>query len=319
MFSSVMEEYNVLLNDFDTLSLPAVVHRLCELRQACDELFVKLSALTKQRIIRTTNVRINEYVISAGEDEDLFENICNIRALTQKELDVEAEDVHKRWKDILNQKEAYLISKIKDFLLKKDFLIGSRFDNDVVEGIQWRVFDVDPIHNKVKLLSSECVGLAVFEKRGYTETEDRDCFGCAETLCKWSDSDIRYYLNNEFYERSFSKEEKKLIKTTHRHVNTADTLITNDCSDDYVFLLTCEEFEHLESNQKKCNTTEESNCWWLSEQDKHGWDDDDGPEICVVNCKSGEKTSLWADDKALIRPAIMLDLSDLLMELANEH
>lgn len=57
----------------------------------------------------------------------------------------------------------------------------------------------------------------------------------------WKDSDLRKWLNTEFYNRAFSDLEKKLIKATHCTGNGEDTLNT----DDKIFLLSEVEAKEL--------------------------------------------------------------------------
>lgn len=87
------------------------------------------------------------------------------------------------------------------------------------------------------------------------KVEGKSLLLCEDSICnmgtnvKWSESPIRKYLNDEFYKKSFTKEEKSAI-------------ITNDLND-YIFLLSKEEVERTlktDSERKLKN----GNWWWLS-------------------------------------------------------
>lgn len=87
------------------------------------------------------------------------------------------------------------------------------------------------------------------------KVEGKSLLLCEDSICnmvtaiKWSESPIRKYLNDEFYKKSFTQEEKSAI-------------ITNSLND-YIFLLSKEE---VERNLKTDSERELKNgdWWWLS-------------------------------------------------------
>lgn len=95
------------------------------------------------------------------------------------------------------------------------------------------------------------------------KVEGKSLLLCEDSICnmwtaiKWSGSPIRKYLNDEFYKKSFTQEEKSAI-------------ITNSLNDlnDYIFLLSKEEVERnlkTDSERKLKN----GNWWWLSSYYHH--------------------------------------------------
>lgn len=101
----------------------------------------------------------------------------------------------------------------------------------------------------------------------------------------WLDSDIRAYLNGEFFQQAFRAEEQKRI---------INTIIDGQKTD--IFLLSKEEAENwMTSNERRGTGT-----WLLrSRYDSNG---------VVVYYDSGRFGRCWYGDERYIRPAFILDL-----------
>lgn len=102
----------------------------------------------------------------------------------------------------------------------------------------------------------------------------------------WPDSDIRAYLNGEFFQQVFRAEEQKRI---------INTIIDGQKTD--IFLLSKEEAENwMTSNERRGTGT-----WLLrSRYDSNGVD--------IVYHDSGRFSRYWYGDECYIRPAFILDL-----------
>ena len=117
-------------------------------------------------------------------------------------------------------------------------------------GIDWYVIRVED--GKALLVSVD-----ILEKRGYHEEWEK---------ITWETCDLRQFLNGEFYEETFSDEEKEWI---------AESALVNDVSEypefeteagndtvDKVFLLSIQEAEEYFAGDKD-RKTETFDSWWL--------------------------------------------------------
>ena len=95
-------------------------------------------------------------------------------------------------------------------------------------GMSWRVLDCRD--NKMLIISEKAITAMAYKADGSATT--------------WEESDVRFYLNNDFYNR-FAKEEKSKICET-ANTNEANELYGTSGGRntlDYVFLLSCSEVE----------------------------------------------------------------------------
>ncbi|MBQ8318735.1 MAG: TIR domain-containing protein [Lachnospiraceae bacterium] len=164
------------------------------------------------------------------------------------------------------------------------------------EALRWIV--IDKIDNKCLLLSKDIIDYKYHMSK--------------ET--KWKCTDLRKWLNEDFYNVAFLKGEKKFISTTFN---------TGEIKEDKVFLLSNEEVERLlpDKLKRKCNNSQWSNyrriclssdekkdyfSWWLRTEVKNnllGVDDEGSTWNYGFNPSY--------HDYCGIRPSIWLDISGI--------
>ena len=136
----------------------------------------------------------------------------------------------------------------------------------------------------------------------------------------WETSDIRQWLNNEFYTTAFNKAEKAKIQTSLIKNEDNSKYGTNGGNDteDKVFLLSEKETETLFSNKEEriAKATEyatksgvyvneeKAACWWLRSP---GYDSDDAAEVDGSGWVGGDGSSVYYDYDG-VRPALHLNL-----------
>ena len=136
----------------------------------------------------------------------------------------------------------------------------------------------------------------------------------------WETSDIRQWLNNEFYTTAFNKTEKAKIQTSlikNEDNSEYGTSGGND-TEDKVFLLSEKEAETLFSDEEEriAKATEyatksgvyvneeKAACWWLRSP---GYDSDDAAEVDGSGWVGGDGSSVYYDYDG-VRPALHLNL-----------
>ena len=94
-----------------------------------------------------------------------------------------------------------------------------------------------------QVLAKEGNKMLVLSKYGL----DAKCFD--DDSNDWADSEIRQWLNNDFYNKAFNGNEKKLINSSN---------LSDVCTSDNVFLLSKEEAEKYFANdeERKCKATD---------------------------------------------------------------
>lgn len=98
------------------------------------------------------------------------------------------------------------------------------------ESIEWIVIDKDEANNKILLLSSQ-----IIDCKKYNETRDK---------VTWETCTLRKWLNNEFYNKAFSSEEKNKIITTNvinKDNPYKESVKGGNSTNDKIFLLSVEE------------------------------------------------------------------------------
>lgn len=137
--------------------------------------------------------------------------------------------------------------------------------------IKWLVLKEE----KFKTLLISKVGLFTYQ---YNSSSSKESL--------WKDSDIRKYLNNEFWKQAFTQEEKKKIVNTflQEDVNTKDN----------IFLLSSEESEkYLTTNERSCTGT-----FWT--RSKHS------SKFSYYIDNNGYTGYTWVYNTYVIRPAIYI-------------
>lgn len=167
----------------------------------------------------------------------------------------------------------------------------------VLNKLRWYIINVE--NDKALLISDKCVAWD---------------FWCGDNAlieaskpCAWEESNVRGFLNGEFYEKAFSDEEKDIIMPLNE-------------SKDKVFVLSLEELEknlpyedlrraetYFADDLHDLEVWLEPTCWWVNSVGK------EENHMCIVSedgkiDKYGRGTDA---DETGIRPAIWVDLKKL--------
>jgi len=176
--------------------------------------------------------------------------------------------------------------------------------NDDKEPIKWRILSLDD--NNAFLLADKCLDL-----RQYHDNEE---------ITSWSDSYIREWLNNEFYNIAFSSNEKASIveKEWISNYEKFDS-VCSEKTKDKITLLSLEELENEryclinDTNSRYAQNTnyityneDADNDWFLRTVNIHDfWDN----VRCYTVLGNSTNSALGFTGKAGIRPCLYLDLS----------
>ena len=168
---------------------------------------------------------------------------------------------------------------------------GIFFERVEFGGIEWIVLDEEG--EKTLLLSKDCI-----EERAYNEKYES---------VTWETCTLRSFLNDEWFEDTFSDEEKNMVLTTY--VENSDNSETetsggND-TEDKVFLLSIEEVKHYFSSDYKrvAKYHGKTDWWWLRSPGYSDYDAAavlDGGDVDYggdsVNCDyNGIRPALWVN------------------------
>ncbi|MBE6741088.1 MAG: hypothetical protein E7570_02185 [Ruminococcaceae bacterium] len=321
MFESLIEKYDKLIILADTMPMDMLISCIREFNKERQLMCLESLTTHKINVYDESVKKVKEFVVKSQKDktdcdEDFFVQIGNIRKEVGHTATRDFLLFYEQGLRILNDKEERLCQIIKYRLIKEPIYFGSN-KNKKGESIKisWLPYKVDVINNILYLVSQTGLLPSVYHQSGYNIIEDgTEEFGCAEIACSWRASDLREEMNTWLYNRLFSDDEKQLIVKTHRNVNQGDQIIGNDETDDYLYLLTKEEFENLDYMLKFCPPSEHYNSWYLCEQESRAWDDEDKlPSICAIKCNSETIDSIEANKPSLVRPAMALNL-DLFIE-----
>ena len=214
--------------------------------------------------------------------------------------------------------EDYKMAKVKVANVGDYVFFGSyEQDNDTTNGkedIEWLVIDKED--NKVFVISK--YGLDLY----------------SAPYAIWEDNEMREWLNNDFVNNSFTKDQQELISTTkvsshHRIEGTnIDPYYTDGYTEDKVFLLSIEEMdEYLDDNNRFIKPTDyalskgvyqykDGTCgWWL--RSTNYWKYFIKPHyytayVTTDNSSSNKYSYVLAfveSSKGAIRPAMWIDIS----------
>ena len=189
-----------------------------------------------------------------------------------------------------------------------EIILGKYEQNDkcVKEPIKWTVIDIK--NNTALLISNYCIDCKVYDDSSY-ETN-------------WSDSYIRKWLNNEFYESAFSLDEQIIILQTNLNNSKViydfdgEEFLVGESTTDKIFLLSFEEIQsYLSSFKSEATQFAKQNgvycknwnycSWWLRTLGSSAnaniiWPDGTFSYLRGVN-----------DSDIAIRPAFWVDISSL--------
>ena len=197
-------------------------------------------------------------------------------------------------------------------VVKKQYKVGDtvsfgRYPQDEdggVKPIEWTVMKTEK--NKVLLLSKYVLDAQTYKKE--------------DTAVTWETSDIRRWLNSDFYTTAFNDiEQSEIANTLVKTENNSEygTSGGND-TEDKVFILSLEEAETLFWNkeERKAKPTKYAektgvfigkghSMWWLRSLG------DDSDDACIVDCVGNvnrDGTSVYFTDDGGVRPALWLNL-----------
>lgn len=130
------------------------------------------------------------------------------------------------------------------YKIDEEIRLGKYLNKDII----WKVVDIKG--DKAFIVTKECLFNFKYKEDGYSDYEK------GIYASSYKNSDIRAYLNNEFYNEVFSKDEKELIlKTLVDNGKNSAEPYDNDmlCEDtlDYLFLLSYKEYITYFRNDKK--------------------------------------------------------------------
>ena len=164
-------------------------------------------------------------------------------------------------------------------------------------GIQWIVLEVQG--NMALILSEEILSLRSYHSREGNEYWDitREGIGYHQRPVNWERSEMRQYLNGEFYNSVFSSDEKRRI---------ADTDIISIDNTDKLFLLTeSEAFLYFFDLESRIAYMEDGTAswWWLRSLDYNSI----APGVCDIGNVYIYGGDVF-DDIGGVRPALWLRL-----------
>ena len=192
-------------------------------------------------------------------------------------------------------------------------------------GYEWRVLDLRGVRALV-------VSERILFKMPYQKAEDGHEF--VTMPITWEQCELRQYLNEEFYNVTFSEEEKKLIAETTLHTNNnpwSDTTGGNDTKDK-VFLLSLDEvlqyygdsevvqdwhgyetFVNDQFNEKRIALTldNQSSWWWLRSPGAYWYQCDTNHIVAssiMMNGGLGIQGEYVSNQYGGVRPAMWLNL-----------
>lgn len=149
----------------------------------------------------------------------------------------------------------------------------------------WRVLKVNKEEQTVLVIAEECVC-----ERSYHDVLER---------VTWETCSLRKWLNGEYLETTFTREEQEAIQLTR--ISTPDNMMykTNGGNDteDKVFILSIEEVKEYFSGKELLEVRES---WWLRSP---GSRNDYG-----TNCIGYYTTGREVNKVSLVRPALILNL-----------
>jgi len=192
-----------------------------------------------------------------------------------------------------------------------DIAVGDRItlghyeqDGDIENGgeaIEWRVLSVED--GRALVISER-----ILDHMKYNEIKER---------VSWETSDLRNWLNGEFYDMAFSPEEKEMILTAtlDQPENPVAGTLGGNITEDKVFCLSYNEADgYFASDEERVASSTvyaqshgawEGPCWWwLRTPGDNSWDTEfvfDHGEICLFG-------SYAYADKISVRPALYISL-----------
>ncbi len=207
----------------------------------------------------------------------------------------------KRTEVILNNPR---LAKVGDVIIFGSYEQDKNTENGKEE-IRWKVLENNA--SQLYLISEDALDFQPWSEgsSGYHKT--------------WSESSIRYWLNDSFYNSAFSEEEKSSIVTATIHTSTGSGSDTPEATTDHVFLLDIDEFTDEEKYHfifEDYTLTEyaasladtASDYFWLRTPGSGG-----GAYMrydALNNSFDAGISSRWGYEGGYVRPCIYLDISE---------
>lgn len=178
-----------------------------------------------------------------------------------------------------------------------------------IDPMEWRVIDRKGMN--ALLLSEKVIDMRAFQ---------------ISESSTWDHSDIRDFLNDEFYTKAFTDEERESILLSHV---TADvnkyhkTVDAGDDTEDYIFLLSLKEVETL------LPTEEDRICEWSNYAQKYNktrtdyWLRTPGADFRYVVTADAKNGELKEDENSInikggVRPAMWVDFTSIELDGTND-
>ena len=317
---ALIQKYDKLAKSAGDLSIKELIRSLILLHDERQQLIAALKEENDENIYHNSFQKAIGYIVHLSrEPEDFFGDIQEIKDSTYVELSLQLLNNCKELMDSTEQKAELVLRILKERLNRNPIQIGTTVSESEKQPIDWWVYEVNPVENYVSLLSKNPVEIKEYNKKGWTDIEDEDEYGCARTSCSWKDSDLRHYLNTEFFENAFSSEEKNHIVKAKLHTNDDDPLIPDDITTDHIYLITSKKCSELDDIRRRCSSLQSNETWWLRDEERMGWSDTkEAPQIFSVNCVTGDMIGKPANEESMIRPAMRFKLDKLVNLLEKE-
>ena len=136
--------------------------------------------------------------------------------------------------DVFSFLNPFVSAKVGDYVKFGNY---PQTEKGEIQPIEWQVLSIE--NNKMLVISRYGLDAKRFDSSSNN----------------WIDSEIRRWLNDIFYDKAFTEEEKKYINYSSIFTTVDDELI--DQSNDYIFLLNYEEADKYfaNDNARKCKPT----------------------------------------------------------------
>ena len=209
--------------------------------------------------------------VNFKQDTELIENLMDkIRNLEEENRKYQyAVEELENSKSVLESEKTSLQQELSKYIIEENYSVGNVIEFGIYEGepVKWRIIKHN--NNSIYVISEK-----ILCKKSFAYS----------SLNNWEKSDLRKWLNSEFYTNTFNEDEKIKILNTYN---------------DKITLLSKEEYLALLSNEIAKGKGE---YWWLRSPDPSYKSD---YYVHIVHA-SGAIVSEFAYDSCGVRPALHL-------------